>query len=131
MGNHKQSDLARELLKSKLMIYPSHADLPTGFFAETSCISALESLGAGTPVITSYRGGIPEAIQNGLNGILISGDPTSQLYQEKFINETVKLLRDEAAWQQMSGNAKKSSLKYSWNEIAKEWDQKLRTQEII
>lgn len=120
--------LAQELLQGELWLYPNHGAVETGFWAETSCIAALEAQAAGLPVISSQRGALPETIRDGQTGILIAGDPYSQAYQDTFINQTVALLRDDARRQQMSQAARQHiQSRHTWAQIATEWSQYLNT----
>lgn len=124
-GTKKHSELAQELLRSGLFLYPSHSVPHAAFYAETSCIAALEAQAAGCPVITSNRGAMPESIRDGETGILINGDPHSREYKEKFIKETVSLLKDPSRMKRMSESAKRFIRdNYTWELIAKEWTKK-------
>ena len=126
-GTLKHNDLAKELLKSYLWVYPSHAVLKAGFYAETSCIAALEAQAAGLPVIASHRGALLESVLNQQTGILIEGDPYSKEYQERFVQETVELLKNEGRWQTYSQNAPRwIKENFSWKKIASEWDKELK-----
>jgi len=122
--NHKE--LARELQQSYLWLYPSHAAPRINFYAETSCLAALEAQAAGTPVIASSRGALVESVLNGKTGILIGGDPCSTEFKEKFALETVKLLKDKERWEKMSHAAKEFIRReYPWPKIAREWEEEL------
>lgn len=124
-GTKKHSDLAKELQRSSLMLYPSHPVPRAGFFAETSCIAALEAQAAGCPVIAAKRGALPESILDGKTGILIDGDPYSAEFKVKFVEETVKLLKDQARLNSMRSAAEKFIREnYTWDIIAKEWTEK-------
>ncbi len=121
-GTRKHSELAKELMMSSVMLYPSHEVKEAAFFAETSCIAALEAQEAGCPVIASNRGALPESIQDQKTGILIDGDPYSQSYKEMFVKETVKLLKDPDRLTEMRKNARQFiEQNYTWEIIAKEW----------
>jgi len=121
-----KEELAIELLKSTLFVYPNHSAPKTHFFAETSCIAALEAQAAGLPVITSNRGALNETVINNLTGILIDGDPYSDNYKNSFIKETVALLKDAEKRQKFSNAAKTRIFEnYSWKMIAREWEEKL------
>ncbi len=124
-GTKKHSELAKDLMISSLMLYPSHAVPIAGFFAETSCIAALEAQAAGCPVIASNRGALSESIKNGQTGVLIEGDPHSDDYKASFVKETVELLKDTNRLEQM----RKSGVNFirnnfTWDIIAKEWTAK-------
>ncbi len=106
----KQEDLAEILIESDLMLYPNH-------FPETSCITAMETISAGTPIITSNLGALKETVKSD-EGILIDGDSHSPGYEEKFIEATVKMLTDDAY--RNSFCAKKRDL--SWSSVADKWN---------
>jgi len=126
-GTKKHSELAEELLKCSLWVYPSHAVPRKAFFAETSCIAALEALAAGTPVIASSRGALPEIVKNRYNGILLVGDPHFYEYQNRFVDEVVSLLKDPAKLNALSENARNEALAhYSWKTIAQQWESELK-----
>ncbi|PIQ26658.1 hypothetical protein COW36_01140 [bacterium (Candidatus Blackallbacteria) CG17_big_fil_post_rev_8_21_14_2_50_48_46] len=119
--------LAAALLEGSLMVYPNHAADPideSGFWAETSCIAALEAQAAGLPVITSARGALLETIQDQQTGFVLPGDPHSAAYRQSFIEKTVALLRDPEARQKLSTAARaRIQAEYTWQLRAREWDQ--------
>ncbi len=124
-GTKTHANLATDLNISSLMLYPSHEVPNAGFYAETSCIAALEAQAGGCPVIASNRGALSESIQNGITGILIEGNPFSKEYKEKFAQETINLLQDENRLNEMREKAKKFIREnYTWDIIAKEWTNK-------
>lgn len=124
-GTKKHSELAKELRRSSLMLYPSHPVPRAGFFAETSCIAALEAQAAGCPVIAAKRGALPESIKDGETGILIDGDPYGAQFRAGFIEETARLLKDQARLSAMRPAAEKFIKEnYTWDIIAKEWTEK-------
>jgi glycosyltransferase involved in cell wall biosynthesis len=62
------SNLERDLLHARLLVYLTEAEgLGSG---------ALLGMSAGVPVIASRVGGLPEIIQDGVNGILTSNEPS-------------------------------------------------------
>lgn len=117
-----QKDLAKELLRSKLMVYPNHPATFHPVFAETACIAVLEAQAAGTPVITSDRGALPESVLDGETGILIDGDPYSAEYKTRFIEAAADLLKNEEEWARLSRSGRERIRKeYPWAKIAGEW----------
>ena len=124
-GCVKQTELAEELLHSRVFVYPSHAAPKFDFFAETFCVAALEAQAAGTPVVASARGALTETVVDGQTGVLIPGDPYSTEFQKRFAEETIKLLKDEERWQKMSLAARKwSQTNFPWPNIARQWGEK-------
>lgn len=119
--------LAQALLQGSLMTYPNHAAEPmdlTGFWAETSCIAAIEAQAAGLPVITSARGALPETVLQGQTGILIEGEPFSAAYGEAFVGAVVELLKDSGKSQALGQAARERILtEYTWQQRALEWHQ--------
>jgi glycosyltransferase involved in cell wall biosynthesis len=115
LGNIKQTDLAKEFLRSYIFAYPTH-------FEETSCISAIEAQAAGVPVLTTRLAALPETVQDNVTGKLISGNSRSWLYKYRFIKELKSLLSDEKKWEILSKNGLERARNcYSWEMIAKEW----------
>lgn len=119
-------ELAKVLSQGYLLTYPNHAAEPvytTGFWAETSCIAALEAQAAGLPVITSRRGALPETVRDGETGLLIDGDPHSESYGTAFVEAVVSLLRDRPLRDQLSRQARERiQAEYRWDLIAAEWE---------
>jgi glycosyltransferase involved in cell wall biosynthesis len=61
------SDLEKDLLHARILVYLTDAEgLGSG---------ALLGMSAGVPVIASRTGGLPEAIEDGVNGMLVGNDP--------------------------------------------------------
>jgi glycosyltransferase involved in cell wall biosynthesis len=128
VGSHPHPILARDLAQAGLWVYPHRPRPRMGFFAETSCIAAMEAMAAGTPVIASRRGALPELIDSGTNGLLIDGDPSSAAHKTAFVTETLRLLRDEQDWERLSSNARKTARRdLSWEQRAEEWESTLET----
>lgn len=106
-GNILQHELAKEYLKSSLYLYP--ASVP-----ETSCITAIEAKAAGCPAIVSSLGGLPETVGKG--GIVISGEPSSEVFLQQFTSAALTLLNDKKAWAKVSSQAiNEAKEHYSWN----------------
>jgi glycosyltransferase involved in cell wall biosynthesis len=126
-GNKSQIELAQELKQSYLWVYPSHENKYANFFAETSCIAALEAQAAGLPVIAGKRGALPESVIDGKTGLLIDGNPYSSEYKLKFINAVADLLSNPEKWSRMSESAREYiRTNYPWTMIAREWEEELK-----
>ena len=109
-GTVKQDRLAQEQMSSQLLLYPN-------CFLETCCVTAMENQTAGTPIISTNSGALPEIVKDG--GILINGNAYSQEYQDAFVNAAVDLLTNKNKWNKMHKNCLKYD--FSWESITKEW----------
>jgi len=96
----KKSVLAKELLSSWAMFYPS-------YWPETYCIAALEAQAAGTPVICSPLGALNETVKG---GILIPD----------YLN-AISQLRNVNRWNKLSAAGKEFAMRSSWEQRANEW----------
>jgi len=114
-GAVSQEQLSRELAEARLMVYPS-------IFKETSCIIAIQAQACGLPIVTTNLAALPETVLDGIGGVIIDGDARSEEYKVKFVNETVRLMRDDSAWEKLSRGGSKRMLDiYTWEKVAKEW----------
>lgn len=104
-----QKELALELLKSSLLTYPCH-------FEETSCITAMEAMAAGCPIVTSKLAALPETIQDA--GVFIDGVPGSNSYLEKFIEAVDHLLTNRMFFETLAQKAKNRALNFTWEKTA-------------
>ena len=90
-GRVGQAELADAFLRSGIWAYPT-------YFTETFCITAVEAMAAGVPVVTSDLAGLHDTV--GKAGILIGPkdavNPYSPEYQEQFIQGCLTVLRDRA-----------------------------------
>ena len=111
-GSVKQDRLAQEMQEAEVLTYPN-------VFPETYCITAIEALTAGTPIVTSKYAALKEVVPNGA-GFVLAKSPYRDEYKQEFIETVVKLLTDKTLWASMSEAAKK--VDYSWRRRAKEWN---------
>lgn len=80
-----QEELAKLFKKSTAWLYPT-------WFTETSCISAMEAQAAYCTIITSPIAALKETCANYDKTIFVEGNWTDKEYQDKFIEETIKVL---------------------------------------
>lgn len=72
-------------------------------------LSLLEAMSIGKPIITTPAGGIPEAITNGENGILVDANP------DAIYNGITKLLENKKLADKLGMNARKTVLeRFTW-----------------
>ncbi|WP_277111365.1 N-acetyl-alpha-D-glucosaminyl L-malate synthase BshA [Chryseobacterium taklimakanense] len=95
----KVNDLYRILQLSDVFLLPSEQ--------ESFGLAALEAMAAGTPVISSNAGGIPEVNIQGETGFLAEVGNV-----EAMANYTIKLLSDKELLAKMKKNAKEQAMKF-------------------
>lgn len=109
-GSILQKDLAREFMKSSILVYPSN-------FEETSCITAMEAMAGGCAIVTSNIGALKETIQRA--GIFIESEPGSDEYIHQFIEETDRLLDNPQRLQELAAAGLKRAKSLTWEQSAK------------
>jgi len=97
-GFKSSKNVAKELSSAEIIIVPSHMD--------TSPNVISEAMAAGTPVLASCVGGIPDMIQNGKTGTLVKPFSSEQLAKK-----IAYLVRNRNEREQMADDAKKIALK--------------------
>ena len=75
----------------------------------------LEAMAAGIPVIASKRGGNPEAIDDGVNGLLI---PINK--KEELKKAIIKVLTDQEFVQRLVKGGKKKIKEFNWDNLVKQ-----------
>ncbi len=109
-GNVTQFELARELMRSAILVYPN-------IIFETCCITALEGQAAGCPVIASANSALPETVGEG--GEVIAGTPGSPDYFSAFIAAADRMLSDDALWKKYSeAGLRRVQEVYTWEKVA-------------
>lgn len=108
-GPVRQQELSRELMRSRIWIYPTD-------FSETSCISAMEAQAAGCAIVSSHLAALPETV--GQAGILLHESPDSQAYLDNFINTVDKLLTDNNLCNSLSLKGLEQAKSYDWKQRA-------------
>jgi glycosyltransferase involved in cell wall biosynthesis len=119
-GRVGQKTLAREFMKAELWAYPT-------WFTETFCITACEAMASGTPVVTTNIGALETTV--GEAGVILdvpknqwdcglTGDPG---FQQKFVEECVRMLTDRARWEEYSQKGLKKAQQFGWDGIVEDW----------
>ena len=111
-GNVPQRQLAREFMRSSLLLYPNT-------FEETSCITALEAQAAGCAIVTSDLGALSETI--GAAGILISEPPGTEPYVREIVAAADKVLSDDVLFESLSRAGRAQARQYDWGKTAEEF----------
>jgi colanic acid/amylovoran biosynthesis glycosyltransferase len=100
-GFLSQDDLRRIYRESHVFIHPS--ELAADSNQEGIPNSMLEAMASGLPVVATRHGGIPEAVQEGADGILVPERDEPALYEA-----LLKLATQPDLWRQMGKRASQS-----------------------
>jgi len=119
-GRLPQADLAEEMKKSGIWAYPVH-------FGEINCISALKAQAYGAvPVVVNYAA-LETTVQF---GIKVNGDIYDQETKDAFKEQLIWALQNPD-WQEevRKPMMKWASKKFTWANIASEWDNEFEGKE--
>lgn len=119
-GRVGQKTLAREFMKAQLWAYPT-------WFTETFCITAVEAMASGTPVVTTDVAALETTV--GEAGVIVPvpknqwdcgliGDPS---FQKRFVDECVRMLTDEGRWKEYSAKSLEKAKAFGWDGIVEDW----------
>lgn len=97
VGFKSGEELSSLILQAKASVYPS-------IWYENCPLSVMESISLGTPVIGADIGGIPELVENGINGLLFkAGDA------EDLVSKISQIYDDETFTQKITNACKNNS----------------------
>ncbi len=114
LGPMPNSDIARYYNFADIFILPS---LSTKTGTEALGLSLLEAMASGCAVIGTKVGGIPFAIKDGYNGLLVK-----QKDHHDLSHAIITLLKDKKKSQKLGNNAAEFVKKnYSWDKISKDF----------
>ena len=100
------------LASSKLTVYPTE-------FPEVSCINALESMAAGTPIVTTHRFALTETVP--YPGVAAA--PHSDAYINAFVQEVQHLMTDDMHYKRLQRDGMQHvEAHYQWDQVASEWE---------
>tara|TARA_Y100001968_G_scaffold321852_1_gene356963 strand:+ start:3045 stop:4181 length:1137 start_codon:yes stop_codon:yes gene_type:complete len=99
--------LASAYASGDIFLFPSST--------ETLGLVLLEAMAAGCPVIGANKGGIPDIINDEINGCLYDPDQEDQ-GEQSLIDATKKILLDKEKKEQMRKAARKEAEKWDWNQ---------------
>jgi len=100
-------ELASAYASGDIFLFPSST--------ETLGLVLLEAMAAGCPVIGANKGGIPDIINDGINGCLYDPDQEDN-GEESLIAATKKILEDSAKKEKMRIAARTEAEKWDWNQ---------------
>jgi glycosyltransferase involved in cell wall biosynthesis len=99
---------AEELARAAVFALPSHQ--------EASPVSILEAMSAGTPVVATRVGGIPDLVQDGVNGLLV--EPQNPTALARALSA---LLDDPGLGGRLAAHARETIAPLSAPALAEEW----------
>ena len=100
-------ELASAYASGDIFLFPSST--------ETLGLVLLEAMAAGCPVIGANKGGIPDIINDGINGCMYDPDQKDN-GEESLIAATKKILQDSAKKEKMRIAARTEAEKWDWNQ---------------
>jgi colanic acid/amylovoran biosynthesis glycosyltransferase len=98
LGFLGQSELRALYEKGHIFMHPS--ELPPDANQEGVPNSMLEAMATGLPIVATRHGGIPEAVTDGVNGLLVP-----ERDDEGLANSLLKMVEDPAGWKIMGASA--------------------------
>ncbi len=107
IGYLSGEELASAYASGDIFLFPSST--------ETLGLVLLEAMAAGCPVIGANKGGIPDIINNGINGCLYNPDEKDN-GERSLIEATKKILADENKKEAMRKEARKEAEQWDWNQ---------------
>ena len=118
LGRIPRSEVLRHLATTKIaLVNPSWTSEP-----ETFCISAVEAQGMGVPVVSTFRGGLPEVVLDGRSGILVK-----RRSDRSMVAAIERITEDERLASEFSAQGRANvAANFGVSRIASEWDAKLR-----
>jgi len=95
------------------------------WFAETFCVTAIEAMASGVPVVASNFAGLKTTV--GEHGFLLDGHPQyngdlgSPEFQKQFVDIIAMLLTDKNLWNTKSKLSRQCANTLTWDEVAHDW----------
>jgi colanic acid/amylovoran biosynthesis glycosyltransferase len=98
LGFLSQTQLRQLYARAHIFLHPS--EMPPDSNQEGIPNSMLEAMASGLPIVATRHGGIPEAVTDGVNGLLVSERDVSGL-----TNALLTIIRDPDRWRSMGVSA--------------------------
>jgi glycosyltransferase involved in cell wall biosynthesis/SAM-dependent methyltransferase len=124
LGHLAKPELYDLYRRGALYVYPT----PSLFmpdFCEVSCITMMECMAAGLPVVTTNRGALPDTLAKGA-GLMLELPSNGMLWPDQacdiFAGEVANLLGDRSRRDWMGELGREAAKAHSWADIAAEWE---------
>lgn len=121
-GRVGQDELAKAYQESTFLLYPC-------LFEETFCITALEAMAGGCVVVSSGYWGLNDIVSEA--GCLVPINERKEVYSkeyhQKFITNTIELLRDRNKLENYRRKGLEKSKNYTWDKVAAQFDDYIKT----
>jgi glycosyltransferase involved in cell wall biosynthesis/2-polyprenyl-3-methyl-5-hydroxy-6-metoxy-1,4-benzoquinol methylase len=114
LGALNKEDLYKEYQKATLYAYPTD-------FEEISCITAMECMANGLPIVGSKLAALPETLDEKCSA-LIEGNSKTPEYHEKFIATIQRLLKEENWQEEMRQAGIERAKEFHLSKLAEEWE---------
>lgn len=117
MGNLTKKELYKEYQKATLYVYPSN-------FEEISCITGMECMANGLPIICSDIGALPETLSNE-TAVFIKGEgftPYRPEYAKEFADAVLDLLNDEVKQERYRQACYERAKQFGLKSLAELWE---------
>ncbi len=107
IGYLSGEELASAYASGDIFLFPSST--------ETLGLVLLEAMASGCPVIGANKGGIPDIINDGINGCMYNPDEKDN-GEKSLIDATMRILNDNNKKEEMRIAARKESEKWGWEQ---------------
>ena len=121
LGTLTKTQLYEVFHASGVYVYPTPAFFAPDF-SEISCISFMEAMACGLPIVSSENGALQETLAPGA-GVLIKEPMHTSGYYDAFVAATVKLMHDREAWASSSSAGLERAKALDWGGVAREWSE--------
>ena len=108
----KKTLYAKFIKDGDILAYPNT-------YPETFCITAIEAMATGMPIVTSDYAGLKNVVTDDV-GIKIKGNPHSKEYKKAFVDAVVKLLTDNTEYNKLRDACLDKDV--SWSTAVNVWD---------
>ncbi len=121
LGHLTKKELYNEYAKATVYAYPTPSKIAPEF-AEVSCITAMECMAAGLPIVASDRGALRETIARNA-GHLVQGNPWSPEYVKDFADAVMGYIANPVCVSSDGAAGKEHAQSLGWDDVAAEWSE--------